>query len=158
VLAFTGNNLTPCTHSVDGSPLEGAALVDRYGVDVEAEANVGLAAGATVFIVEPPAMLSDDALRQQFAARYQEVAGHLMGSWLVDGGALLTPNGFRFTAPCLPQETAAMGCVDGLIPIRAADGGHLAPPVPVRGTGTTYSSGAWRYAAAMIGPVQLAGG
>ena len=51
------------------------------------------------------------------------------------------------TMPCLPFETAAMGCSSGRIVVRAPDHAHFCPtsddPCSV------WSSGAWRYASAI---------
>lgn len=66
-------------------------------------------------------------------------------------------NEFTLYLPCLPDETAAMGCTDsygGVIKVRAPDGEHLCPVIgPVPGPHCPlYSSGQRRFSEAMVAP------
>jgi hypothetical protein len=74
------------------------------------------------------------------------------------GAAVMDGANFTTTLPCLSTETAAEGCVDGRITVRAPDGGHFCPGGPehhdpVTALCTVYSSGALRFAGAILGPV-----
>jgi hypothetical protein len=64
-----------------------------------------------------------------------------------DAGATVeNPDGsFTFNLPCLPNETEAMRCTNGLIQVRSEDGVHLG------GCFCPYSSGAYRFGRAELG-------
>lgn len=138
VLAFAGNNLTPCIATDDGDE-----LIAAYVRDVEHVVDLAEAAGIAVTLAGPPDMGKPDensvavALRLAFA--------EVEGVTYVDLVTALSPNGFTDVLPCLTFETAEYGCVNGLIPVRDADGVHLSGP-----NEAGYSSGAWRYAAALL--------
>lgn len=79
----------------------------------------------------------------------------------VDGGRFLrSPSGgWTRTLGCLPWETAAMGCVGGVITVRSPDFVHFCPTATGNNAGvisgcSSYSSGAWRYATAIAGYVE----
>ena len=61
----------------------------------------------------------------------------------LDANQVLSPDGYRARRPCLSFETKQLGCANGSVITRAADGVHLARPIGGEGG---YSSGAWRYA------------
>lgn len=76
---------------------------------------------------------------------------------LIDGfAALASPTGtWTRVLPCLPFEQGHPACVGGVSVVRAADRMHLCPDVYTSVNGqiapcTTWSSGAWRYAAVMM--------
>ena len=78
-----------------------------------------------------------------------------------DAGLSVADAGGNWTAtlPCLPGEDEAKGCVDGQIPVRAADHGHFCPTVAEDLGGVVpqcpvWSSGAWRYGAAVAQAIQ----
>jgi hypothetical protein len=149
VLAFTGNNLTPCTLAPDGSRQYGAALVALYRRDTQRAITAARTAGTQVFVVGPPAMKNpvtdDDASQLQTAMR--ELAATNPGVVYLDAHEALSPDGFRFARPCLLFETASLGCRNGSIVIRSADGVHLETP---SGGDRAYSAGAWRYATLLM--------
>ncbi len=56
VLAFAGNNLTPCTRTPGGARRFGAALLKRYRADVERAVAAAERVDTKVFVVGPAAM------------------------------------------------------------------------------------------------------
>lgn len=148
VLAFAGNNLTPCTNDANGDRVWDEELVARYERDVEAAIELVRAHGAQVVLVAPPRM--DEPQWDRHAVllgeMYRVIAAREPDVGLADTAAVLTPEGFTVRSPCLGFETAALGCDDaGTIVVRDADGTHLAAPGD-----SGYSPGAWRYAAAAL--------
>ncbi len=145
VIAFVGNNLTPCTLAADGSRQHGSALVARYRHDAEVVVEHAHAAGAQVFLVGPPAMgnpvWNADATGLRGAMR--RIARSHPGVVYLDANKEFTPDGFTATRPCLSFETPALGCHDGSIVVRDPDGVHFWVPM---GGDQSYSAGAWRYA------------
>ncbi len=138
VLAFAGNNLTPCIATDDGDE-----LVAAYVRDVEHVVDLAEAAGATVTLAGPPDMGKPD--ENSVAVALRVAFAEVEGVNHVDLATALSPNGFTDLLPCLAFETAGYGCTDGNIAVRDADGVHLAGP-----NDAGYSSGAWRYAAALL--------
>lgn len=149
VLAFVGNNLTPCTLATDGSRRFGAALVALYRRDAQRAITAARAVGTQVFVLGPPAMkdpaLNDNA--SSLGAAMRELAAINPGVVYLDANAILSPEGYRPARPCLSFETATLGCQDGSIVIRSADGVHLETP---GGGDGAYSAGAWRYATLLM--------
>lgn len=77
---------------------------------------------------------------------------------IVDGTTpFMTPSGaWTKVQPCLPYETAAVGCTNGTIDVRGGDMTHFCPEVSSSNNGVVvgcskWSSGSWRYAAAITG-------
>jgi len=149
VLAFAGNNLTPCTRAPSGKRRFGADLVTRYRADAQRAIADAARAHTKVFLVGPAAMRNpvwnDDAARLRTMLR--TLAAHHAGVEYLDAHALLSPDGFRAARPCLPFETAALGCHDRSIVVRAHDGVHLSGPVGGNGG---YSAGGWRFATLLL--------
>jgi hypothetical protein len=149
VLAFAGNNLTPCTRTAAGERRFGAALAQRYRTDVERAVTAAERNGAEVFVVGPAAMRdtrwNDHARRLR--KMLQSVADRHPHVEYLDARAVLSPDGFRVAGRCRPFETAGLGCRNGAIAVRDADGVHLSPPVGGNGG---YSAGAWRFATLLL--------
>jgi hypothetical protein len=142
VLAFAGNNLTPCTRAAGNRRRFGAGLVALYRRDTQLVIAAARAAGTQVFVVGPPAMRNavwNDHATGLRAAMHSLAATNT-GVVYVDASAVISPVGYRATRPCLSFETAAIGCRGGAIVVRAPDGVHLSAPVG------GYSAGAWRFA------------
>jgi hypothetical protein len=142
VIAYVGNNVTPCTGLAQADELG-----DRYEADAEAVAELVEQDGARLHIVLPPDM-NDDVLRVNADAvrsRYERVAADHPDIELVDGRRFLSPDGFTPTLPCLPSEAFGVGCTDGRITVRDPDGVHLSPPIAVG-----YSAGGVRWADACL--------
>jgi hypothetical protein len=148
VLAFAGNNLTPCIAAPDGSRLFGDALVERYVQDADTVIALARDAGVAITLVGPPDMRSAqwDFHADRLRTRMSRLA-QARGVQYVDAAAALSPRGFEPDLPCLAFETEALGCRDGVIPARSDDGVHLAGP---HDGDAGYSSGAWRYAGVLM--------
>jgi hypothetical protein len=149
VLAFAGNNLTPCTLSPSGERQYGAALVTRYRADVVRAVTEANRSHTRVFVVGPAAMR--DARWNDHATRLRKmlrtVAAHHRGVTYLDAHAVLSPDGFRAQGPCLSFESEALGCHAGSIVVRNRDGVHLSSPVGGNGG---YSAGGWRFATLLM--------
>jgi hypothetical protein len=149
VLAFAGNNLTPCTLTPSGKRRFGADLVTRYRADAQQAIAEAAVAHTKVFLVGPAAMRdpvwNDDATRLRTMLR--TLAAHHAGVEYLDAHAVLSPDGFQPAGPCLSFETAAFGCHDRSIVVRARDGVHLSGPV---GGDGGYSAGGWRFATLLL--------
>lgn len=154
VLAFSGNALTPCMQDPEtGLPLTGDEFLEAYDRATRRVIRIAREHGARVVLVGGPAPRDPrpgwDALFQLYAA----IAERPRVDY-VNGASRITPQGrWRRRAPCLADETEAMGCVDGRIRVRSSDG-HFCPADPqtlqgVVGACPVYSSGARRYAEAM---------
>lgn len=146
VLAFAGNNLTPCVAASDGRRRFGDDLAAAYTADAETAIGLARASGARVVLAGPPAMRgpvgSAHGQRLQIAfARLAQAAD----VDFVDLSEALSPDGYTRTLPCLAFETGELGCALGRIVVREDDGVHLSAPNPVG-----YSAGAWRYAIALL--------
>ncbi|MCU1486199.1 MAG: hypothetical protein JWN67_2945 [Actinomycetia bacterium] len=157
-LAFTGNNLTPCAAGLVGPPLG-----DRYADD--ARAVMASARGAVpVLWVTGPASWYDNPNGDLVAARITATATEWPDARAVDGAAAISPGGvWSRTQPCLAGEPCTGPVVDGVRTnlVRAPDGIHFCPTgKPSVGGRTrpcgTYSSGARRYAVAILGPLLAA--
>jgi hypothetical protein len=155
VLAFAGNNLTPCTLTASGGRRDGPKLVARYRADTEQAIADASRVHTKLFVVGPAAMRDrqwdDHATRlrkmlRTLAARHHDVV-------YLDAHAVLSPSGFRAARPCLAFETAALGCHHGSIVVRNDDGVHLSPPV---GGDGGYSAGGWRFATLLMRGVRNA--
>jgi hypothetical protein len=145
VIAFAGNNLTPCTLAPHHRRQVGAPLVARYRRDAQRAIKAARATKTKVFLVGPPAMRNRvwNADAAGLRAAMHALAVIDPGVVYLDARAVLSPNGYRPRRPCLRFETKKLGCRNGAVVIRATDGVHLAQPI---GGDGGYSSGAWRYA------------
>ncbi|MGH9032664.1 MAG: hypothetical protein ACRDZV_11105 [Acidimicrobiia bacterium] len=151
VLEFAGNVLTPCVRGLTGS-----ALVDKYARDAAAATDLFTARGVPVYLIGGPVLPGwdpDPTARLHHA--YAAVAGRAgpLASFTDAGRAVLDAQGrYTDTLPCLPVEGPPQGCAGGRITVRSPDRVHFCPvvghPCPV------WSSGAWRFGAAMAAPVR----
>jgi hypothetical protein len=165
VLAFSGNNMTPCMQPHQRM-LRGDDLAAKYAKDTAAAVAIARHYGARVVLVGAPRSEATryDPRWDLIPHEYREVAArdpqHVR---YADGGALIAPHGaWSMTRPCLARE---QGIVDSdgrhvctranRIAVRAPDGAHFCPGnrAAVRGvTGSCprYSSGALRYATTIV--------
>jgi hypothetical protein len=108
-----------------------------------------------VFAADPPkAGFTQQALVK---AAYEAAAAAHENASFNDAASAVAPGGFFVkTLPCMPDESAAMGCRNGRIVVRAPDNVHLCPVIsehPVAGGCSVYSSGERRFATALLLPV-----
>jgi lysophospholipase L1-like esterase len=147
VLAFAGNNLTPCVSGPGGERLFGEELARRYREHARQAITLARAAGAEVTLVGPPAMRNPlgSAHAEALRTELRDLAGRA-GARYVDAAEVLSPDAYTDAQPCLPFETEQLGCAFGRIRVREDDGVHLSAP-----NAAGYSAGAWRYAVAVLG-------
>ena len=165
VIEFIGNSFTPCMSDPAGQFLTGAAVVDRYAVDLESVIATFEAIGAQVVLAGSPASRAEadhappggGALN----ALYQQVAAAHEGVRYADAGAdVLNEGRWTRTLPCFAFEPCTGG-VDaagmGVNVIRSPDGVHFCPASAEAVRGVTgdcpvWSSGAFRYGSALARP------
>jgi hypothetical protein len=162
VIQFSGNNITPCMQGQDGEPLEGGALVEKYEADarfaVEALVNEDV---PVLLVSSPPTTVSDNSTRinEVFREIAEEYRANGADVSYVDAAPSVTgPAGeFQETLPCLPFETPELGCDNGQITVRAPDGVHFCPTMSGEDPECpVWSSGAYRFATAIAGPILTA--
>lgn len=154
VVAFSGNNLTPCAQHADGQPLRIAALGELYhfgATRIMYQARPDVPVLWVTAPTNPGPNPDGDAVRQATI----DATSSWPNATVVDGGAHITPGGaFSSTQPCLFFEP----CLGpgGTNVVRAPDGAHFCPTAklfdPKPGPCDVYSSGALRYALTMLGP------
>jgi hypothetical protein len=159
-LEFSGNALTPCMKGyVPGSP----AYLAKYQHDTLAAIGIFRPSGAHVFLIGAPIGRSQqssdpgwDRLNQQYASIARSDPRNV--TYVDAGAAIEGPDGrYAQTLPCLPAEPCLGPLLDGVRSnvVRAPDGVHFcpvekAPTVGIIGPCPVYSSGAYRYARAMV--------
>jgi hypothetical protein len=151
VLEFAGNSLTPCMSGVTQS-----TLVGKYAVDVARAATTFTSRGIAVYLMGAPLLpgWSFDPTTG-LRATYTAVAAQSPLASFTDAGASVLDRGaYTATLPCRPGEGPAAGCAGGLITVRSPDRVHFCP-VLTTGPCPVWSSGAWRFGAAMAAPVRL---
>lgn len=148
VLGFVGNAITPCMQP-DGRLPSRSDTVAAYLRDTRAVIAAAREHGADVWLVAPPRMRKPDrdALAADIERTWRTLARFTPGVRVIASAPYVSPTGFAAQLTCLPFETRALGCRGGTITVRSPDGTHLAPPHP----SPPYSSGAWRYAEALVG-------
>jgi hypothetical protein len=145
VLGFAGN-VTACT-----GPLPADASGRVYERDALEVVALAVKVGTHVVLVGPPDMRPRDFARRAAGVRraFSRVADGRRDVDYVDSRDVLTPNGYRATLGCTSFETTALGCRNGEMTVRSADGVHWAHP-NVHG----YSGGAWRWATEMVSAIK----
>ncbi|HEY6531591.1 MAG TPA: hypothetical protein VIY72_04770 [Acidimicrobiales bacterium] len=157
LLQMSGNAVSPCMHP-SNRPLSDTERLDKYRADVLSIIEETSSTGIPLVLVGTPPMppqrnQSPDAVYRELAelsaSRDRPV------SYLDAGAAVAGPAGaWTATLPCLPFESDRMGCTGGQIAVRAADQVHFCPGSLGESNGTIvacdrWSSGAWRYGAAI---------
>jgi hypothetical protein len=159
-LEFSGNALTPCMKGYEGgSP----AYFAKYRDDTLTAIGIFRRGGARVVLIGAPISRSQhasdpawDRLNQQYAGIAWSDPHHVT---YVDAGSAVerTDGGYAQTLPCLPAEPCLGPLLDGVRSnvVRAPDGVHFCPvekaaAVGIIGPCPVYSSGAYRYARAMV--------
>jgi hypothetical protein len=155
VLEFSGDNFTPC---MGGLALGTPQYYEKYESDMQAAIDIFRPYGTDVFVVGLP--LDASAAENQNVVGlnqvYASVASANYGVTYLDAGAAVMADGsFTWTLPCLPSEPCTGP--SGTNTVRAPDGVHFCPTGQTTIEGyaavcNVYSSGAYRFAAAMLGP------
>src|SRR5262249_9974313 len=109
-----------------------------------------------VFALPPPRL--DNPATEYLPAVYEDLAHQWPAlARTYDAGAFVAGanRSWVATLPCLPFETAAMGCSNGQIAVRAPDKLHFCPagladPKNIESGCAVWSSGSWRYADGLI--------
>jgi hypothetical protein len=155
VLEFSGDSFTPC---MAGDPIGSPQYYAKYQTDLETAVDIFRSYGTEVFLVGIPFDASASAnqnvanLNQLYAA----VAAANPGVTYIDAGQAVMANGaFTWTLSCLPSEPCTGP--SGTNVVRAPDGVHFCPTGDTTIEGyfaicNVYSSGAFRFAEAMLGP------
>jgi hypothetical protein len=163
-LEFSGNALTPC---MEGFAPGTQAYYDKYRADTEAAIKIFVPAGAHVYLIGAPITKSQqsDPNWDQLNHQYAEIAAtDPLHVTYVDAGAAVEGAGHTFaeTLPCLPVEPCTGPVVDGEASnvVRSPDGSHFCPVKTANKEGEipgcpVYSSGAFRYAFAMVAALAI---
>jgi hypothetical protein len=155
VLAFSGNAFTACVPA-NASDDEDVFLAHYRRSAQQAIAALAARGIPVVFALPPPRERPPAAM--QLPALYRSVVAASPGAARVyDAGASVAGPGrvWTETLPCLGFETAAWGCRAGRIAVRSPDRlhfctGDLRVPGDLWSGCDRWSSGAWRYAAALL--------
>ena len=164
-LEFTGNALTPC---MKGYAAGSAAYYAKYRDDTLAAIDIFVPSGAHVFLIGAPISRSQavsdpgwDRLNQQYASIARTDPRHV--TYIDAGAAVESPDRtYAQTLPCLQAEPCLGPRLDGVRSnvVRAPDGVHFCPVEKAAAAGIigpcpVYSSGAYRYALAMVGALTV---
>lgn len=165
VVEFSGNAIGRCMWGLDGSPLSTSAYFAKYQHDARAVLDI-FTRTATVYLVGTPisqrAALADDPNTGRLNTIYQTLAATTAHTRYIDAGAAVTAEGhWTHTLPCLATEPCSGGTDAAgthVNVVRAPDGAHFCPVAhaAIRGVVEScpvYSSGAYRFGAAMAEPV-----
>jgi len=155
VLEFSGDNFTPC---MGGDPIGSPQYYAKYRADVEQAIAIFRPYGTRVFLSGIPFDAWEGANPNVASLNqlYASVAAADSGVTYVDAGQAVMANGaYTQTLPCLPGEPCTGP--SGTNVVRAPDGVHFCPTGNTTDEGyfemcDVYSSGAFRYAAALLGP------
>jgi hypothetical protein len=157
VYSFSGNAITPCMWD-NGDPGSSASIVARYRHDTIAMRDI-LPMRVKLVLVGQPAVVGNDTI-DALNELYRDLALQLPNTTYTDAGHAVETTDGAWTAklPCLPFEDPEHGCQDGEIAVRAPDHTHFCPTAAKASDGVVdrcaaWSSGAYRYGAAMAGAV-----
>ena len=155
VLAFSGDAFTPC---MAGYQLGTPQYLAKYQDDTQTAISIFRSIGTKVILVGLPLDASASLSQNASALNqiYQSLADTNIGVTYDDAGQAVMANGeFTWALPCLSGEPCTGS--DGTNIVRAPDGVHFCPDgktTLVSGFEQcdVYSSGAFRFAAAMLAP------
>jgi hypothetical protein len=158
-LEFSGNNLTPC---MAGYEVHTPQYYEKYRTDTLSAIEIFKSAGAHVFLIGAPVTRAEESdpdwqqLNLQYKALAESDPAHVT---YVDAGTVveLPEHQYTDTLPCLHGESCTGPVIDGVHSnvVRSPDGIHFCPTKTgdesgVIGGCIVYSSGAYRYAKAMV--------
>jgi hypothetical protein len=167
VFAFSGNSLSDCMRDENGRLFTGADILAKYRADIDAAAQMTIQAGVPFVVASPPASENHSGNWEQLDGVFRDIAAaHQPYVQYTDAGSQIAPDGlFAPTQRCLPFELdnplSKPLCVSegGNIGVRAADGVHFcSDPAAATKSATScteYSSGALRYAIALVTAAKL---
>jgi hypothetical protein len=155
VLAFSGDPFSPC---MAGDQLGTPPYYAKYESDTQSAISIFRAVGTKVVLVGLPLDESPGLSQNvtQLNAVYQSLAARNVGVTYDDAGQAVMANGqFAWTLPCLAGEPCTGPSATDVV--RAPDGVHFCPDGHTTLVGgleecDVYSSGALRFAAAMLAP------
>ena len=155
VLEFSGDAFTPC---MSGAAIGTAQYYQEYAADMQLAIDIFRPYGTKVFIAGVPydASAGENQNVTELDQIYASVAAANVGVTYVDAGqAVMADGSFTWDLPCLPDETCTGP--SGTNVIRGPDGVHFCPTGQTTIEGylavcNVYSSGAYRFAAAMLAP------
>jgi hypothetical protein len=161
VIETYGSTRGACMAGADGAPpiLGSETYFRKTGDSIERAFRMAVHAGAhVVFIVAPPSATTRlAAVQDRLAAIARDKASHLEGVTIsARARDALGATVWRARMPCLPHETAAMGCTNGSIAVRAPDKLHFCPVGYPDAESwfhpgcSVYSSGAFRFGRAIV--------
>jgi hypothetical protein len=156
-LQFSGDALSPCMH---GYSPPSAAYLEKYRADTMAAIDIFLPIGAHVYLIGGPVSRDSqpgwDALNNQYASI---AAADPSRVTYVDAGTAVEGPDHSYVQelPCLPLEPCLGPLAAGVQVnvVRSPDGAHFCPVKEANTEGVigacpVYSSGAYRYAEAMV--------
>jgi hypothetical protein len=155
VLAFSGDSFTPC---MAGDQLGTSQYYAKYKEDTQTAISIFRSIGTKVILVGLPLDASASLSQNGSALNqiYQSLAEANVGVVYDDAGQAVMANGqFTFTLPCLLGEPCTGPAGTNIV--RAPDGVHFCPDGKTTFVSgfeecDVYSSGAFRFASAMLAP------
>jgi hypothetical protein len=161
VLEFSGNYFTSCIKNTVGgattdqalTPAEAAALVAKYAADARTATTIASRYGAKVLWAAPPAMPTRPWWKP-IADTYRALPSSMPAAAFIDAGNAVSPNGkFVWRLPCSVADHCQPPTT---VQVRSADQIHFCPAPSTSNAGVVsacpvWSSGAWRFAAAITG-------
>jgi len=157
VIEFSGNASTPC---MAGDPIGSPQYYAKYQADTQAAIDLFRADGAEVYLVGLPydGSSSMNVNVANLNQLYASLAAANTGVDYVDAGqAVMADGSFTWTLPCLSGDPCTGP--SGTNVVRTSDGVHFCPSANLTIEAdyfdecSVYSSGAFRFAAAMLSPV-----
>jgi hypothetical protein len=166
VFAFSGNSQSECMRDTSGQLLLGASLLSKYRTDIETAIATAAHARVPFVLASPPAIENRRDTWKQLDLLYRDIAAQHPDIQYTDAGAQIAPDGqYAPTQRCLPfelnlpQSKQLCNSAGGSIGVRAADGVHFcndpSSPATIASSCSQYSSGALRYAIALVSSAKL---
>ncbi len=158
-LEFSGNSLTPC---MGGRQLYSTSYYEKYRADTQEAIKIFAPGGAHVYLIGAPITRQQQSVSgwQRLNLQYKEIAdADPSRVTYIDAGTVVEGSDHTYTdtLPCLTDEPCTGPVVNGVASniVRSTDGTHFCPSAEgdkegVIGGCTVYSSGAYRFAKAMV--------
>lgn len=165
--AFSGNGFSNCMREGNGDIATYDDVVSRYRTDLERAAAITTQAGVPLLIASPPAAQDRAEEWRELDTVFRTIAaGRQPQVQYTDAGVQIAPDGeFAATQRCLPFDLGfgvaggSCGDEDESVDVRAPDGVHFCSDPQAATVNaascTGYSSGALRYAIALVTAAKL---